>query len=131
MHTSAYWLSFDSNATKGLGRDDIASGLTGIAHLMRNLAPIHCLCDTRDIGSEAQVRSPHNSLPTVFLYDMIPGGVGLSEHLWEVRRELVESSLALVLSCDCENGCPGCVGPQVDTRSPAKQAARLMLERVG
>ena len=130
MHTTAYWLSFEQEATKGLGRDDISSGLSGIAHAARNLAPIHCLCDARDIGAEAQVRAPHNALPTVFLYDMIPGGVGLAERLWEVRRDLVESCLALITSCDCECGCPGCVGPQIDTRSPAKKAAKVMLERL-
>ncbi len=130
MHTTAYWMSFGQEATKGLGRDDISSGLSGIAHAAKNLAPIHCLCDARDIGAEAQVRAPHNALPTVFLYDMIPGGVGLAERLWEVRRDLVESCLALIISCDCECGCPGCVGPQIDTRSPAKKAARVMLERL-
>ncbi len=45
MHTSAYWLSFDEKATKGLDRDQVASGLEGVANLLRNLAPIYCLCE--------------------------------------------------------------------------------------
>lgn len=130
MHTSAYWLSFDETATKGMGREEIASGLGGIAHLARNLAPIYCLCDPRDIGAEAQVRSPYNELPTVFLFDSVPGGVGLAEKLFEARESLVEACLALVLACECEQGCPGCVGPQVESRSPAKKAAQLLLERI-
>ncbi len=130
LHTTAYWLSFDEKATRGLGRDELAAGLAGIAHLARNLAPIYCLCDPRDIGSEAHVRSPLNELPTVYLYDAIPGGVGLAEKLFDVRDDLVEACLALLLACECDNGCPGCVGPQVESRSPARKAARLLLERV-
>jgi DEAD/DEAH box helicase domain-containing protein len=130
MHTSAYWLSFDEQATRGLGRDELAAGLSGVGNLGRNLAPIYCLCEPRDIGSETHVRSPLSQLPTVFFYDAIPGGVGLAEKLFEVRRDLIEACLALVRACECVNGCPGCVGPQVDTNSKAKAAARVMLERV-
>lgn len=130
MHTTAYWLSFNERATRSLGREELAAGLGGIAHLARNLAPVYCLCDVRDVGSEAHVRSPLSELPTVFLYDAIPGGVGLAEKLFEVRNELVEACLALVRACECANGCPGCVGPQVESVSAAKQAARTLLERM-
>jgi DEAD/DEAH box helicase domain-containing protein len=130
MHTAAYWISFDERAVAGLDRDQLASGLAGIAHLARNLAPIFCLCDPRDVGSEPQVRSPYNGQPAVFLYDTIPGGVGLSEKLFEVRDALVDACLATLASCECEVGCPACVGPQVETQSPAKRAAKQMLERL-
>ncbi|MEO6045608.1 MAG: Zn-binding domain-containing protein, partial [Tepidiformaceae bacterium] len=129
MHTTAYWLSFDERAIEGLGREELATGLDGIAHLARNLAPIYCLCDSRDIGSECHVRSPYNQLPTVFLYDSVPGGVGLAEKLFEVRESLLEACLALATSCECSAGCPGCVGPQVDPKSAAKKAARMLLTR--
>jgi DEAD/DEAH box helicase domain-containing protein len=131
LHTTAYWLSFDEDATHGLDRDAVAAGLSGVASLMRNLAPVFCLCDSRDIGIDTQVRAPFSQLPTVFLYDAIPGGVGLAEKLFEVRRDLVEACLALVLACDCEAGCPGCVGPQVTPDGVAKRSARVLLERLG
>ncbi|MEP6870282.1 MAG: DEAD/DEAH box helicase [Anaerolineaceae bacterium] len=129
MHTTAYWLSFDERAIEGLGREELATGLDGIAHLARNLAPIYCLCDARDIGSETHVRSPYNQLPTVFLYDSVPGGVGLAEKLYDVRESLLEACLALATSCECSGGCPSCVGPQVDSKSTAKRAALLLLSR--
>lgn len=130
LHTSAYWLSFDDATTRGLDREEIASGLSGIAHLARNLAPVFCLCDARDIGAEAQVRGPYNGLPTVFLYDSVPGGVGLAEKLFDVRRQLIDSCLTVLEACDCDGGCPSCVGPQVEPQSRAKKAARLLLERL-
>ena len=91
---------------------------------------MYCLCDARDIGAEAQVRSPHTGEPAIYLYDMVPGGVGLAERLFDVRVDLLQASLALVLACPCEDGCPGCVGPQVERNSPAKRAARVLLERL-
>jgi DEAD/DEAH box helicase domain-containing protein len=130
MHTTAYWLSFDERATRNLGREELAAGLSGVAHLARNLAPIYCLCDPRDIGAESHIRSPLSELPTVFLYDAIPGGVGLAEKLFDIREDLVEACLALVLACECSNGCPSCVGPQVEVQSKSKQAARVLLEKL-
>lgn len=130
LHTSAYWLSFDERATNGMGREELALGLAGIANLAQNLAPIYCLCDPRDIGAQSQVRSPYNGLPAVYLYDSIPGGVGLAEKLFEVREDLVDACLALVKACECTNGCPGCVGPQIEATSAAKAAATRLLERV-
>ncbi len=123
LHTTAYWISFGGEAIKGLGRDEITSGLSGIAHLARNLAPVRCLCDARDIGAESQVRSPFTGHPTVFLYDTVPGGIGLAERLWECREELLEACLVTVVTCDCDSGCPACVGPQLDEKSSAKKAA--------
>jgi DEAD/DEAH box helicase domain-containing protein len=102
----------------------------GIGHVARNLAPIYCLCDPGDIGADAQVRAPYNELPTVYLYDMVPGGVGLAEKLFDAREALVAACLALVRACPCENGCPGCVGPQVEPQSAAKRAAAIMLGRL-
>jgi DEAD/DEAH box helicase domain-containing protein len=130
LHTSAYWVSFDDRATKGMRRDQVAAGLAGIAHLAQNLAPIYCLCDSRDIGSQAQVRSPFNGMPAVFLYDTVPGGVGLAEKLYEVRDDLLAACRSQVEQCDCDDGCPGCVGPQVERGGTAKKAALRLLREL-
>ena len=80
--------------------------------------------------AHVQVRAPSTELPTVYLYDMVPGGVGLADKLFDIREQLLEACLALARSCGCENGCPSCVGPQVEPHSPAKRAATKLLERV-
>jgi len=61
-------------------------------------------------------------VPTVYLYDNFPGGVGLSEPLWQRQAELVQRARELVQRCDCAAGCPACVGP-VLAASEAGQAA--------
>jgi len=59
--------------------------------------------------------------PTVFLYDVFPGGVGFADGLYALRDSLPRAALALLTGCACELGCPGCVGPpdQVGTRGKA------------
>jgi DEAD/DEAH box helicase domain-containing protein len=83
----------------------------------------------RSGGSELQ----QQFVPTVYLYDNFPGGVGLSEPLWQRQAELVQRARELVQRCDCVAGCPACVGP-VLAASEGKQMATpksLALEVLG
>jgi DEAD/DEAH box helicase domain-containing protein len=68
-----------------------------------------------------QIRGPDNGPldsgcvarfePTLFLYDNYPGGIGLSEPLFDAADALVRDALDLVAACACSAGCPACVGP--------------------
>lgn len=55
-------------------------------------------------------------IPTIYLYDNFPGGVGLSEPLWVRQHELLRNAVQLVGDCNCQAGCPACVGPVLTTR---------------
>ena len=56
------------------------------------------------------VRDPFTGRPTIYLYDSIPGGVGLSERVFEMDKELFRQAREVLAACPCENGCPSCVG---------------------
>jgi DEAD/DEAH box helicase domain-containing protein len=87
------------------------------------------MVDPRDLGLVAQVRSPHSEEPTIYLYEAIPGGVGLSERLWQRHDELLEAAAALVTACPCDAGCPACTGPRLEPQvSPKALALRLLGE---
>jgi DEAD/DEAH box helicase domain-containing protein len=90
----------------------IRSGLAGLAFTLGNLAPLSLMCDSGDLGIHSD---PQSSLaegrPAIILYDMVPGGIGLSQRLYEIHIELMERGRELVASCECEDGCPSCVGP--------------------
>jgi DEAD/DEAH box helicase domain-containing protein len=45
-----------------------------------------------------------------------------------MHRELLTSTRRLVAECDCESGCPGCVGPVGNTGPMAKVAALRILD---
>jgi DEAD/DEAH box helicase domain-containing protein len=82
------------------------------------------------LGIACQVKAPFTGQPTVFLYDMYPGGIGLAEKLYTVRRELLEAALGAVDSCVCRDGCPSCVGPASEVGAQGKQVARLLLQQL-
>jgi len=69
--------------------------------------------------------------PRIFVYDNYPGGIGFSAPLYGMHEELLARTRALVASCACEHGCPGCVGPVGDTGPLAKTVALSILDRLG
>jgi DEAD/DEAH box helicase domain-containing protein len=83
--------------------------LSGLAYLLRNLAPLHLMCDPGDLGSAVQARATETGLPTITLYDRAPGGAGLSVRLYELHDELLAAALDVIRRCPCADGCPGCV----------------------
>lgn len=101
----------------------LRSGFSGAAHVLAALAPLFVMAAPGDIGQVVEAQSPHTGLPTITLYDTVPGGIGLAERLYEVHEALLAAALGRVRSCDCEHGCPACVGPvlveeegEVDTK---------------
>ncbi len=104
--------------------------LSGLAYLLRNLAPLHLMCDPGDLGSAVQARAPETGLPTVTLYDRAPGGAGLSVRLYELHGDLLEAALDVVRRCPCADGCPGCVGPAGETGVSVKVLTRQLLEAI-
>jgi DEAD/DEAH box helicase domain-containing protein len=101
-----------------------------LAYLLRNLAPLHLMCDPGDLGSAVQSRAPETGLPTITLYDRAPGGAGLSVRLYELHDELLAAALTVVRRCPCTDGCPGCVGPAGDVEPGTKALTRRLLEMV-
>lgn len=65
--------------------------------------------------------------PTLFLYDNFPGGVGFSPQIYDRFPELLEHARRLLLECECEAGCPSCVGPPNEVGDRAKAIAVELL----
>jgi DEAD/DEAH box helicase domain-containing protein len=111
LHTTGYWISVDEELWLSLGRETLEAGLQGMAHSLRHVASLRLMCDPRDLGAVAEVRSVTTKLPTVTVYEMYPGGVGYSIRMYELHRELLEQAAELVRDCPCLAGCPSCIGP--------------------
>jgi DEAD/DEAH box helicase domain-containing protein len=111
LHTTGYWITVDEGLWQSLGRETLEAGLQGMAHSLRHVASLRLMCDPRDLGSVAEVRSITTRLPTVTVYEVYPGGVGFSSRMYELHRELLDDAAALVRDCPCLAGCPSCVGP--------------------
>ncbi|HET7028496.1 MAG TPA: DEAD/DEAH box helicase [Candidatus Limnocylindrales bacterium] len=126
LQTTAYWLVADA-LTAGWTRRDLDVALLAAGRALQAIASVLLMVDPRDLGLVAQVRSPHEEAPTIYLYEPVPGGVGLAERLFERHEELVAGADELVAGCDCESGCPGCTGPRLEPDVDAKALARRLL----
>ncbi|MFH1909421.1 MAG: Zn-binding domain-containing protein, partial [Chloroflexota bacterium] len=88
------------------------SGLAGLAYVLGQLAPLFLMCDSRDLGVHADPQAAFaDGQPAVVIYDNVPAGIGFSQKLFEMHNELLARALELVTACECEDGCPSCVGP--------------------
>ena len=128
LQTTAYWITLDRPAGSWSRRDlDIA--LLGAGRAIQAVAAVLLMVDPRDLGLVTQVRSPHHDAPTIYLYEGVPGGVGLAERLYERHTELVDGAVSLVETCPCDAGCPACTGPRLEPAVDAKAlAVRLLTE---
>jgi DEAD/DEAH box helicase domain-containing protein len=78
-----------------------------------------------------QVRSPHSEQPTIYLYEAVPGGIGLSERLWDRHADLLAGAADLIASCGCDAGCPACTGPRLEPDVDARALALRLLTELG
>lgn len=127
LHTSSYWFTFDEAMAAGRSANDMQHALLGIANVLAHLAPLYLMCDPMDIRVVPQVKAVHSKLPTVFFYDRYPGGVGLSDRLYEVHGQLMDQARSLIKSCGCISGCPACVGPIEEVGLLGKKLALELL----
>lgn len=80
-----------------------------VEHALLAVAPLLAGCDRGDLGSAWYAVFPDTLAPAVFVFDKTPGGVGLSEKLFESREAWISAALDLLRSCPCEEGCPACL----------------------
>jgi DEAD/DEAH box helicase domain-containing protein len=146
MHTTSYWLTIPAAVMGGLpfGTADRRDGVIGLAHAMRNVAPLLLMCDQHDLGLAVDGVSVEggsrvggveragaealSAEPTIFLYDNYPGGIGFSEPLFAMHDQLLARTRELIGGCPCASGCPSCVGPEGATGPLAKAVASALLD---
>lgn len=91
--------------------DEGNQALAGLCHLMANLAPLFVMCDARDLAATWDIESRHTRLPTVTIYELSAGGTGIADELVMRHGELLTAAAERLSECDCERGCPSCIGP--------------------
>ncbi|RSK27342.1 DEAD/DEAH box helicase [Bacillus sp. HMF5848] len=126
LHTSSAWVSFDRNAMAMENEARLEQGLVGAANALRHIAPLLVMCDPADIHVVPQVKAIHNGKPTIFLYDRYPGGIGLSERLYEAISELLYEAETMVERCPCDEGCPSCIGTDATNKHAKHDALKLL-----
>ncbi|MBW2456471.1 MAG: DEAD/DEAH box helicase [Deltaproteobacteria bacterium] len=151
MHTTSFWLTVPADVGAALGRATAIEGLKGLAHALKIVATLALMCDQRDIGRAIDDCTEDNSsdhewhvqfCATAFLYDAVPGGVGMAERIHERSATLVGEAAEMIARCSCSFGCPTCVGATTASAAPVghspadsaldrKAASRRLLRRLG
>ena len=85
------------------------------------------MCAPGDIHVSYHARDSYTKCPTLFLNDGVPGGLGLSDRVYEMDFELFRRALEAVKSCPCESGCPACIGAAAEG---GKKTLISILERL-
>jgi DEAD/DEAH box helicase domain-containing protein len=78
-------------------------------HSQIAVLPLLAMCDRWDIGGLSTNLHPQTGVPTIFIYDGHPGGIGIARRGYEEFERLVADAHRLVGECPCESGCPSCV----------------------
>ena len=117
MHTRSVVLIFDPDSVSGRALADLPAELTAaviarLGSMIKNVAPVFLLCDSKDIGVAERARDPHFEMPCLYVYDSYPGGSGLSDTFLSRLLPILKAAFSLVHDCGCEEGCPSCVGPR-------------------
>jgi len=161
MHTTAVWWQVESTALESVlpDRQKAIDGFLGAAYALHHVAALRAMAEIHDLGrsvgdgqgtwfavvgaeGRGQIRGLDNAPldappgqrfePTLFLYDNYPGGVGLSDPLYDDAPRLVADARDLVAGCGCTAGCPACVGPVLradeELAITPRQAALKVLE---
>jgi DEAD/DEAH box helicase domain-containing protein len=157
MHSTAFWVTIKNECLEivNISSEEKIEAVSGIAYLMRHVCSVILMCDVKDMGVAVEDNITKTSInrgsgrrfsslngenilrdfePTIYIYDSYPNGIGFAEVLFEKSAEVFEKTLEAIQRCNCERGCPSCVGPPVRSSDNHKDAARfiisLLLDRV-
>ncbi|NMA12779.1 MAG: DEAD/DEAH box helicase [Chloroflexi bacterium] len=107
----------------------LRSGLSGFGHAFHQIAALFVECDANDIASHPDQADPDfDSAPVLYLYETIQGGIGLSQSIFKNFESILTAVEDLIQNCECEDGCPGCVGPAGELGIGGKSEALAIVQ---
>ncbi|MEW4229933.1 DEAD/DEAH box helicase [Priestia megaterium] len=128
LHTNAVWLSFEKEQFHE-SEERLEQALISVANAIQSIAPLMVMCDPSDLHVVPQIKAVHNEQPTIFLYDRYPGGIGLSDKVYEQMNDVLIQTNQLIVNCSCEGGCPSCIGMEAQGEH-AKSDALVLLQQL-
>jgi DEAD/DEAH box helicase domain-containing protein len=116
MHTRSAVLVLDENSLSGIAFALIDDSLkeeviSRAGTVLKNVAPVFLMCDSHDIAVAERLKDTYTNKPTLYFYDSCPGGSGLAEGFLKKLPLILKAANDLVSNCNCEEGCPSCIGP--------------------
>jgi DEAD/DEAH box helicase domain-containing protein len=130
--TQALWFELDpSELAAAISPESLLGALHATEHAQIAVLPLLAMCDRWDIGGLSTNLHQQTGVPTIFLYDGHPGGIGIARTAYARFEELCRDAQRLIAGCPCSGGCPSCVqSPKCGNLNEplSKAGARLLLE---
>lgn len=135
FETQGLWFEIPGHTQKAVEDKfmHFMGGIHAIEHAAIGIAPLIVMADRNDLGGISTPFHPQMGGPAVFIYDGVPGGVGLSLIAFKKALELFAKTMQAIKSCPCETGCPSCVhSPKCGSgnRPIDKEASLFILESI-
>ncbi len=132
FETTGVWFQFDEKYRMLLEDQDhhFMGAIHACEHVILSLYPLFTMCDRFDVGGISFPFHPQTKTGAVFIYDYVPGGIGIAEKGITFGRDLLQRTLDTIESCECTEGCPSCIfSPRcgAGNRPLDKQGAVLLL----
>lgn len=124
LHTSSSWISLKD--ADSFSQERLEEGLIGASQSLKSIIPLFVMCDPSDIFVVPQIKAAHNELPTIFIYDRYPGGIGLSEKVYEQIEKILVETTSMIERCPCQSGCPSCIGMEHSMDSAKLDSLKLL-----
>jgi DEAD/DEAH box helicase domain-containing protein len=133
--TRGLWIQIPDGVKDRIESDRMhfMGGIHAMEHAAIGIMPLLVMTDRNDLGG---ISIPfHDQIQTaaVFVYDAVPGGLGLCRQAFEKADVFVRQTLEAIVSCPCDTGCPACVhSPKCGSgnRPIDKYAALQILEQI-
>jgi DEAD/DEAH box helicase domain-containing protein len=131
LHTRAFWYEIRPDVVDAAGIDlvDLPGALHAAEHGAIGMLPLFAICDRWDVGGLSTARHADTGVPTVIVYDAVPGGAGVAELGYEAADRHLAATRESIAGCRCETGCPSCVqSPKCGNgNEPLEKAAAVAL----
>ncbi len=106
----------------------IRSPLGGLTYALQNILPIYVSAARYDVIARAVTdQECFGFMPTLMIYDNVPGGLGMSYSLLSTLPEVFDAVYSMIDTCQCENGCPACIGAPGEIGHGNKQVIKELI----
>jgi DEAD/DEAH box helicase domain-containing protein len=135
FETQGLWIQVPDGVRDRIESDRMhfMGGIHAMEHAAIGIMPLLVMTDRNDLGGISIPFHDQVQTAAVFVYDAVPGGLGLCRQAFEQADRFLHTTLETITSCGCDTGCPACVhSPKCGSgnRPIDKQAARQILELI-
>lgn len=111
LTTRAVWWTLPDELVDavGIAPAQLPGALHAAEHGAIGMLPLFAICDRWDVGGLSTARHADTGLPTVVVYDAVPGGAGVAELGYAAADDHLRATRRSIAACPCEAGCPSCV----------------------